>query len=187
MLAWDSIKRRPVTAFLCVLSCGCGVAQCGPADGIMDKNEWKEKTISQMRSVGTYQDAFLPEIDAAALVLAARDQAYLDFMAEGGHATVIHTSDRGAENIRRNPALEAWLNLDKQALDHWRNLGLTVDSLKRINDSTMTAKKASSLSDALSQLTNDTSRKKTLERNTKIRKGNTKRKKTGVQRTKAGD
>lgn len=151
----------------------------------MNKNEWMEKTIDQMRAVGTYQDAFLPEINAAALVLEARDRAYEDFINDGGQATIVHTSDRGAENIRRNPALDAWLNLDKQALDHWRNLGLTVDSLKRINDSTMTTKKASSLSDALSQLTNEAGRKKTLERNSKVRKGNTKRKQTGVQRAKA--
>lgn len=150
----------------------------------MNKNEWMEKTIDQMRAVGTYQDAFLPEINAAALVLEARDRAYEDFINDGGQATIVHTSDRGAENIRRNPALDAWLNLDKQALDHWRNLGLTVDSLKRINDSTMTTKKASSLSDALSQLTNEAGRKKTLERNSKVRKGNTKRKQTGVQRAK---
>lgn len=152
----------------------------------MNVDEWKVKTIEQMKAVGTYQDAFLPEVEAASLVLSARDRAYEDFMADGGEATVEHTSDRGAVNIRRNPALDAWMNLDQQALRHWQSLGLTVESLKKINDSTMTEKKASSLSDALAQLTDDTKRKKTLERNTKVRKGNPKRKKTGVQRTKAG-
>lgn len=153
----------------------------------MTEDAWKDKTIEQMKAVGTYQDAFLPEIEAAVLVLAARDKAYEDYMADGGKATVLHVSDRGSENVRRNPQLDAWLNLDRQALDHWRNLGLTVDSLKKINDSTMNTKKASSLSDALSQLTNDTARKKTMERNSKVRKGNTKRQASRVQRIKAGD
>lgn len=162
-------------------------AQTCAAQMPMNVEEWKEKTISQMKAVGTYQDAFLPEVDAASLILAARDRAYEDFIADGGRATVEHTLDRGAVNIKRNPALDAWMNLDKQALDHWRNLGLTVDSLKKINDSTMTTKKVSSLSDALSQLTDDTKRKKTLERNTKVRKGNTKRKEGSVRRTKAGN
>lgn len=139
-----------------------------------------------MRAVGTFQDAFIPEIEAAALVLEARDNAYSDYMAEGGMATIEHTSDRGAVNIRRNPMLDAWLQLDKQALDHWRNLGLTVDSLKRINDSTMQQKKVSSLSDALLKLTDETTGKKALERNTKVRKANPKRAKSSLPRTKAG-
>lgn len=142
--------------------------------------------IEQMKAVGTYQDAFMPEIEAAALVLEARDSAYDVFMSEGGYPTIEHISDRGAVNTRRNPTLDAWLQLDKQALDHWRNLGLTVDSLKRINDSTMQQKKVSSLSDALLKLTDETTGKKTLERGTKVRKANTKRSKNSVSRTKAG-
>ena len=138
-------------------------------------------------AVGTYQAAFIPEIEAAARVLAARDKAYDDFIAAGGESTFEHVSDRGSVNIRRHPMLDAWMQLDKQALDHWRSLGLTVDSLKKINDSTMTAKKVSSLSDALSQLSDEAGRKKALERGAKVRKSNTKRKAPGVRRTKKSD
>ena len=188
MITWDFYERAPGQRPFCLhpLLSLWARRRRAPRVCPMNVDEWKEKTIEQMKAVGTYQDAFLPEIDAASLVLAARDKAYEDYMAAGGNATVLHTLDRGAVNVRRNPALDAWMNLDQQALRHWNSLGLTVESLKRINDSSMTDKKSSSLSDALAQLTDDTKRKKTLERNTKVRKGNPKRKSSGVQGTKAG-
>lgn len=118
----------------------------------MIAKEWKKKTIQQMKLVGTYQKAFEPAIEAASLILEARDAAYKDYIESGGEPVVEHTSDRGAVNLRKNPRLEAWMLLDKQALDHWKSLGLTVDSLKKINDIAVAKQKNSALIEALKSM-----------------------------------
>ena len=105
-----------------------------------------------MKLVGTYQKAFDPAIAAASLILEARDAAYSDFIESGGEPVIEHTSDRGAVNLRKNPRLEAWMLLDKQALDHWKSLGLTVDALKKINDSAVAKQKDSALVEVLKSM-----------------------------------
>lgn len=118
----------------------------------MNAKDWKKKTIAQMKLVGTYQKAFDPAVDAASLVLEARDNAYKDYLDSGADPIYTHVSDRGAENIKKNPRLDVWMQLDKQALEHWKSLGLTVDSLKKINDTAVAKQKDSALIEALKSM-----------------------------------
>ena len=118
----------------------------------MTKNSWKRKIIEQMQAAGTYRDAFLPAIESLALLLAERDRVYAEFK-EGGYEPLVEvTSDRGAVNMRRNPLLELWITLNRDALTYWRDLGLTPAGLKKIDESAMAPKKRSALSDALREL-----------------------------------
>jgi len=118
----------------------------------MTAHEWKKKTIAQMKLVGTYQKAFDPEIEAAALILESRDIAYRVFVNEGAEAVIEYESAKGIVNIKKNPRLEAWMQLDKQALEHWKSLGLTVDTLKKINETAVAKQKTSSLVEALKSI-----------------------------------
>lgn len=152
----------------------------------MNSKDWVKKTIEQMKALEIFQDAFMPEIEAASLILQARDDAYDEYVRSGSLPAIIHTLDRGEQNLKRNPLLDAWLQLDKQALSHWQQLGLTVDSLKKINNDAMAKEKTSALSDALKALSDEKTGKKTLERNKKVRGGNRQRKEKSRSGTKTG-
>ena len=66
---------------------------------------------------------------------------------------VVRVLDRGGKNTVENPLLKIWRELQAQALNHWKELGLTAASLKRINDGALKAgKKLSPLAQALQEL-----------------------------------
>ena len=114
---------------------------------------WKTKIKKQMVAVGTYKPAFDSAIDALADILERRDAAYEEFLDEGGKATFKHISDRGAVNIKKNPRLQVWQDLNAQALAYWRDLGLTPAGLKKLNEEALKAEKAgSALEEALKGL-----------------------------------
>ena len=62
---------------------------------------------------------------------------------------VEHVSDRGAVNLKRNPLLQLWQDLNAQALAYWRDLGLTPAGLKRLKDTTAEKVELSGLEKAL--------------------------------------
>lgn len=100
----------------------------------MNKTEWKEYIKQQTEAVRTYREEFTPTIDALAEILEQRDRTYQQYVDEGSQAVVIHVQDRGAENTKKNPLLQVWMDLNSQALTYWRDLGLTPAGLKRLND-----------------------------------------------------
>lgn len=100
----------------------------------MVKAKWKQKIIEQCRSVGTYQDAFLPMIESLAGILEQRDRTHAEFTKSGGKSVVLYTNKAGAENMTKNPLLVLWDDLNKSALAYWRDLGLTPAGLKKINE-----------------------------------------------------
>ena len=118
----------------------------------MTASAWKRKVISQMKTVETYQDAFLPTVDTLAKLLERRDSVYEEFIEGGAEAMVEKISDRGARNYAVNPLLTLWKDLNSQALAYWRDLGLTPAGLKRISDDAMKKPKVSALGEALKAL-----------------------------------
>jgi hypothetical protein len=111
---------------------------------------WKSKIKKQMIAVGTYNEAFDPAIDTLADILEQRDAALQEFIDSGGEACFEHVSDRGAVNIKKNPRLIVWQDLNTQALAYWRDMGLTPAGLKKLNDAALkAAKKGSPLEEAL--------------------------------------
>lgn len=109
----------------------------------MDKIEWKKIIKAQSEGVGTYQKEFDPLIDTLADILQQRDAAYKEFIDSGGETVVLVISDRGAENYRKNPRLQAWIDLNSQAMTFWKEMGLSPSSLKHLNDDAMKANKVS--------------------------------------------
>ena len=82
-----------------------------------------------------------------------RDRAYQDFIDSGAETVITKISDRGAENIGKNPRLQIWSDLNTQALAFWRDLGLTPAGLKRIDEAAIkNVKKESALEKALKNL-----------------------------------
>ena len=68
----------------------------------------------------------------------------------GRNPVVLHTNKSGNTNIVKNPALVVVDNLNKTALEYWKELGLTPASLRRINESALKGgKKSSSLGEIL--------------------------------------
>ena len=74
---------------------------------------------------------------------------------DGGAVPVVErVSDRGARNSGKNPLLVLWMELNRDALAYWRELGLTPSGLKRLNESAMAgAKEQSALEKALASMT----------------------------------
>lgn len=106
-----------------------------------------------MEVVQTYQESFEPVIDALAEILEQRDSAYDDFIKTGANIVVEIVSDRGAVNERKNPRLQVWMDLNTQALQYWRDCGLTAAGLKKINEAAVKSdKQVSTLEEALKKL-----------------------------------
>lgn len=118
----------------------------------MDSKWWRKTILKQCREVGTYKPAFDSVIDALSQLLEQQDNAYAAFVASGGEACVEHTQDRGAINLKKNPRLQAWMDLNMQALAYWRDLGLTPAGLKRINEQALDKPKESALARALREV-----------------------------------
>ena len=118
----------------------------------MDAKNWKKKIEQQMKDCKVYHKSFASGIDALADILEQRDRVKQEFEESGGKATVVHTLDRGAENMKMNPLLKIWMDLNKQALDYWNSLGLTGRSYKQIAGSVNVKVESRSLEEALSEL-----------------------------------
>lgn len=107
----------------------------------MNKTRWKKTIKDQTEGLGTYRKEFDPLIDTLADILEQRDEAYKEYVDSGTGKTIEHKSDRGAVNIKKNPMLQIWEDLNKQALDFWKELGLSPASLKRLNEAALQPKK----------------------------------------------
>ena len=119
---------------------------------VLDAKKWKRKIIEQMKKVDTYQDAFMPTIEALAKLLERRDSVYDEFIEDGAASLIEKISDRGAVNRVVNPLLTLWKDLNAQALAYWRDLGLTPAGLKRIDEAAMKKPKESALAKALREV-----------------------------------
>ena len=118
----------------------------------MTKIGWKRLIIQKMTEAGTYDEVFDPVIDTLADILIERDRVYEQYIKEGSSPLVRVVSDRGQENMRKNPLLTTWQELIKDALAYWRDLGLTPAGLKKINEDAMKATEVSALDKILSNL-----------------------------------
>ena len=118
----------------------------------MNAKAWKKKITQQMKDCGVYNKSFESSIDALADILEQRDSVKAEYDASGGKATIIHTLDRGAENMKMNPLLKIWMDLNAQALNYWNSLGLTGKSFKQVTGSLNVKVESKSLEEALADL-----------------------------------
>lgn len=120
----------------------------------MEKKKWISKIKKNCKAVGTYLPAFDPIIETLADILAKRDDAQDLFEKSGGKAIVLHTNKAGAQNLEQNPALRLINDLNRDALQYWKELGLTPSGLRKINDEAMNERSMSPLEAVLNVLEN---------------------------------
>lgn len=118
----------------------------------MKKDEWIREIKRATDAAGTYRPYFDSVIDTLAGILENRDAAQEAFERTGGQTVVMHTNKGGNTNIVKNPALVVVDDLNKTALQYWRDLGLTPAGLKRINEKAMEKRKESGFAEALKNL-----------------------------------
>lgn len=121
----------------------------------MDLKKWKSTIKRHCKSVGTYQKAFDPVIDTLAEILVKRDEAEELYESTGRQSVVEHTNKAGASNIEQNPILRLINDLNRDALQYWRDLGLTPAGLRKINDEALKEQKMSPLDRVLANLEGD--------------------------------
>ena len=119
----------------------------------MKRGAWKKIIIENCRSAGTYRPFFDPVIDTLSTILERRDDAEKMFKKEGKQIIVEHTNKSGATNDEQNPILRLINDYNRDALQYWRDLGLTPAGLRKINEEALQKpKKGNALQEALSTL-----------------------------------
>lgn len=97
----------------------------------MKKAEWKTEILKACDQAGTNAPYYESVIDTLAEILEVRDIARDEFVAAGSKVTV-HTEYRGAEVIKKHPAVAIMYDCNQQALAYWRDLGLTPSGFKKL-------------------------------------------------------
>lgn len=120
----------------------------------MTKKSWKAKIKKACEEVGTYRPAFDQVIDTLAGILEARDDAQEKFEKSGGQTVIKHVNKGGNPNLVKNPALVVIDDMNKTALQYWRDLGLTPAGLRRIDEKAMKAPRRNALAEAMEELAN---------------------------------
>lgn len=105
-----------------------------------------------MKKAGTYNDCFTSVIETLADILEARDKAKDQFEKSGGSTIVKHTNKGGNTNLEQNPALRLMNDLNRDALQYWRDLGLTPKGLRSISDISIVESKEDPLDAVLKKM-----------------------------------
>ena len=98
----------------------------------MNKEKWKAEIESQVCVHRSYISSFQTTINILSEMLEERDRVYAEYIKSGAHPVVNFTSDRGATNLKQNPLLKQWHELNVAALAYLRDLGITPAGLRKI-------------------------------------------------------
>lgn len=104
----------------------------------MKKSTWKLKIKSCCEGAGTYKPYFNHFIDSLAEILEKRDMLMWDYEIDDDEKLVIETAKNGRII---NPLITEWKDMNKLALQYWKELGLTPAALKKLNDNVFEDKK----------------------------------------------
>lgn len=119
----------------------------------MKRGAWKKTIVENCQAAGTYRAFFEPVIETLATILERRDEAEKQFKNSGKQIIVEHTNKGGSTNMEQNPTLRLINDLNRDALQYWRDLGLTPAGLKKIDEEAMSKpRKGNALTEALSSL-----------------------------------
>ena len=100
----------------------------------MNKKTWKTKIKKACRDAGTYKPYFDHVINTLAGILEKRDEAMDMYDMDDSETIIIEvTNSKGTAKVK-NPLIAIWEDLNKLALQYWRDLGLTPAGLKKINE-----------------------------------------------------
>lgn len=115
----------------------------------MTKKKWKGRIIQCCDDAGTYKPYFEDVIDTLADILQRRDEAQNLFKKSHDDMLVSYTNKSGASNLELHPALKTVNALNRDALQYWKELGLTPATLKKMNESAFKEQSQSGFSLAL--------------------------------------
>lgn len=104
-------------------------------------------------AAGTYKEYFDMVISELAEILERRDAVAEEY--DANPLPVIRfTNTAGAENVVKNPLLMLIDDMNKAALQYWRDLGLTPAGLRKINEQALKEReeKKNSLLDKLAEM-----------------------------------
>ena len=107
------------------------------------------QTVTDMKNLGVYKDEFIPVITRYAELRVQYIVIMGKWYATGCEITEDYTNKAGATNARKTALYQAVENLRHELADHESMLGLTPQSLKKINDKNFQTSKKSSLAEAL--------------------------------------
>lgn len=98
----------------------------------MNKNEWKKIIEEQIKFDHDYIPSFQTTIQILSEMLEERDRVYSMYIESGAQPVVDFTSDRGAINLKPNPLLKTWQDINTLCLSYLRDLGLTAAGLRKL-------------------------------------------------------
>jgi len=98
----------------------------------MTQEEWKKTIKEQIKFDKNYIPSFDTTLQILSEMLAERDNVYNMYLESGARPVVEFTSDRGATNLKQNPLLKQWTELNQSALLYLRDLGLTPAGLRKL-------------------------------------------------------
>lgn len=130
----------------------CGGILIKGGNGKLKAKTWKKKIIKACEEAGTYRPQFNFVIETLSDMMEKRDEALQFYEDSSGEPIIEYTNKAGATNFTKNPALKIVDDLNKTALQYWRDLGLTPAGLKRIDEELMSSNKGASLEDLLSNV-----------------------------------
>jgi hypothetical protein len=100
----------------------------------MKRSGWRKRIKEACIAAQTYQPFFDSVIDTLAILMETRDLAQKDFEDNGSLPVIEYTNKNGISNPIKNPSMAVVLDCNAQALQYWRDLGLTSKSWKAINE-----------------------------------------------------
>lgn len=100
----------------------------------MKKRAWKTKLKKACRDAGTYKPYFDHVIDTLAEILEKRDEAMDAYNLDEDEKIVTVVKQKTGLVKVKNPLVAIWEDLNKLALNYWRDLGLTPAGLKKLNE-----------------------------------------------------
>lgn len=98
----------------------------------MNTAEWEDVLKAQIKFDRDYIPSFETTVQILSEMLAERDRVYKAYVDTGAQPVVNFTSDRGAINLKQNPLLKQWHDLNVAALSYLRDLGLTPAGLRKL-------------------------------------------------------
>lgn len=117
-----------------------------------EKQKYASLIKRQMKMQNIDSKPYKPLIESLADILVERQAAYQKYMDEGAQLMIEYTNKSGATNIVKNPILTIWTDLNHQALEHWRELGLTPSAFRKMTGDKPQKQKASGLAEALASI-----------------------------------
>lgn len=107
----------------------------------MSKQDYIKIITTATKGVGTYKKEFEKIIETLADILVEADNVKAKYIQDGSEPVILFTNKSGATNMVKNPYLMLWSDLNKDALQYWRDLGLTPAGLKKIKEEVVAPKK----------------------------------------------